>query len=209
MNSRQVMMLNSKGLIPLAGPWQYDDKNAAESLVSDWQDKLKQKHQRHLEFQLNTVIPKSFENVRIRGISLSAGHKLGEDQALSLLGPHRSWAALVFPPDEEVQDAYRLKPYENVVTIKRSPAVLGKIAVFRAESAAPWYSGESIWNVDPRNGTWKIVIEPLANIFAANDPYIQQYWPRAYSVLVDMKLHLKLVARPKSDPHDWTREFGR
>jgi hypothetical protein len=144
---------------------------------------------------IKVAIPAGFEKARVRGVGLSIATAHADElrDGLILFG---SWAALIFPPPQS-------DPFHRVAhVIQRSPIVLGRVGVYQLNNPPEMQSGEEVWNLDPREGEWKVVVEPATN-FGRRDPLA---WPRELAWLKDIKLHLRIVARPKKAAADW--DFG-
>jgi hypothetical protein len=116
-------------------------------------------------FSISVAIPQGFDKVRLRGIGLSTAvnDQTGLQGGLAL---YASFAALVFPPEED----NLLAPGQFV----RSPTVLGRIGPYQLNNAPIMNTGDGIWNIDPRKGKWVVAIEP--GVVVGREPGLS--WPR-------------------------------
>jgi len=138
-------------------------------------------------------------NVRLRGIGLSAG-------TTKEIDPTYSWSGVIVLPTQPT-------PYESVSlpgasvdrdrssrVITRPPVVLGRIFPYRFDATPALSSGEEVWNADPGAGPTLIYIQLMARGGAG---YLDK--PRGYDFIEDLKLHLRLAARPNRDVTEWQK----
>jgi hypothetical protein len=136
-------------------------------------------------------------NVRLRAIGLSAGVAHDIDVA-------SSWSAVIILPDQA-------NPYDSVALdgqgtgrgrekIKRTPVVLGRIFPYRFDATPSIASGNEVWNADPTADLTSIFIQPMT---VSGIDFINSM--RGNTVLKDLKLHLKLAAKPTQALRDWMK----
>ena len=182
-------------LIPILGPWRFGDKDATGDVSLNTPDQWKAamgSHQGRLTINLKGAIPLALENVRLRGVGLSAAWS---DTALNdFSGPNHSWSAVIFLPAQE-------DPYGTGEYVQRAPVVLGRIPVMKAAYPPPINSGEEVWNADPFRDVWTVLVEP-AVIHSWSATIDRPLLTRGFN---DLFLHLRLVGRPKKSSADWEK----
>jgi hypothetical protein len=133
--------------------------------------------------------------VRLRGIGLSSGAAMGADLT-------DSWSAVIVLPEQPNPydvAALRTQSVRSRATIKRPPVVLGRFLPYRADISPALSAGEEVWNVDPTTDATNIFIQPLA----LSGP--GSLGLRGTSELKDIKLHLRIAARPSQALRDWMK----
>jgi hypothetical protein len=127
-------------------------------------------------------------NIRLRGIGLSIG-------APSTVDATSSWSAVIFlPPQPSPYDASAGELFP------RAPVVLGRLFPYRYDTPTAASAGEEVWNVDPTADDIHIHIAPMALASGATKvPTV-----RNNALIQDLKLHLKIAARPSKKLADWT-----
>ena len=136
-------------------------------------------------------------NVRLRAIGLSAGVARDQD-------PTASWSAIIVLPDQP-------NPYDTVALdgqgsgqtrekVKRTPVVLGRVVPYRFDATPAIASGNEVWNADPTADLTSIFIEPM-NLRGTD--FNSEV--RGKNELKDLKLHVRLAAKPTQAMRDWMK----
>lgn len=150
---------------------------------------------------LAKVIPAALKRVRVRGVAVSAGWR---DLDRESRGAAFSWSGLVFFPGQP--SPYAASPEGASKEFARSPAVLGRIGVFRSDASPTFIAGEEVWNQDPLAGEIRVLIHPYVVSGSQEVEAVRGYVP-TNAQLVDFKLHLKIAATPDQDPGNWRKNF--
>lgn len=183
-------------VIPLVAPYKIA-KNSTGSLslitAATLDAALQDKGQ--VSFSLKDALPSdaTLQHVRLRSLGIAIAGPKG--QAEAVLEAY-SWSCLVFLPPQ-------LDPFSPpglTSTLQRNPVLIGRAFLDQSANPPEYVVGPEIWNADPRPGNWTIVVELLVNHTQMPIPDASL---RAYSLLKDIKLHLKFVAQPSSNPADW------
>ncbi len=154
-----------------------------------------------LTFNLSNALPSAtqVDHLRVRAIGLSIGVNTDFWTNYPRFAP-RTWCCEVFPPTQRDPQ----QPTNAGATITRMPVVLGRVGIYRGDVPLDMNSGPGIWNVDPRAGDWTIVVDRLTNhLYSAYDATWMGTWPRAKDLITDIKVHLRMVGKPSTNPNDW------
>jgi hypothetical protein len=158
----------------------------------------------HVDLNLSLPVPlrpaagsNYFPNVRLRGIGLSVG-------VPSNYEPSASWSAIILLPSQ-------VSPYDTVQLphapppgqhppLSRPPVVLGRVFGYRYDTSPAFSSGDEVWNADPTADVINILIAPMA-LKSDTQPTVPRFAPD----LKDLKLHVRLCARPSQLLKDWQK----
>ena len=148
-------------------------------------------------------------NARLRGLGISVTTPAGVSAEADTSA---TWSAVVFLPPQNSPYSSAARTTRKLAekwsrtsanqTVVRPPVVLGQVFPYSFGANPAMSVGPEVWNADPSLDNTQILILPMALDRGPARPGV-----RNNTIVSDVKIHLRLVAKASPRVTDWTQDY--